>query len=311
MDKLNALKLFAQVAERGSFAATANHLGLAPSTVSKAISRLEQDLQLVLFYRTTRQLTLTKPGEYYLATARRLINELEQCEQSLQLNNNALAGSIKVNAPVSYGTLYLNPMIANFHERYPDITLDISYQDAYVDMIAEGIDVSFRSGSISDSGLIAKQLSPMDFLICASPSYIQKYGRPKTYAELDQHAWIRFRYRQTGKLHPIFVHEDGQERALDPSREWIVDDGESLLTLCMQGVGLTQIPHFIAKRGLESGNIVPLFEHFRSSNFGIWVIYPERSYLPAKIRVFIEFIQAELKKNGETPLHTWAESLPK
>lgn len=307
MDKLNLLKLFVNVTERGSFAATANHLGLSPSTLSKAIARLEKDLQLVLFYRTTRQLTLTESGQAYLAVARNILSELEQCEQRLSHSNDSPQGTIKVNTPVSYGRLYLNPLIGKFHQLYPEITLEISYQDAYVDMIAEGVDICLRTGTLSDSGLIAKQLSAMDFLICASPDYVQKHGKPSSIDELQQHPWVRFRYRQTGRLHPIFVGDNGNELLLDPGQQWIVDDGEALLELCAQGVGLTQIPHFIAKRGLERGEIEVVMPYYRPKHFGIWAIYPEREYLPAKIRVFIEFLQQEIQDMGESPFETWAE----
>lgn len=307
MDKLNLLKLFINVAEKGSFAAAANHLGLSPSTLSKAMAKLEKELKLVLFYRTTRQLTLTESGQAYLAVAKSILSDLEQCEKNLSHNNDSPRGVIRINTPVSYGRLYLTPLLGKFHQRYPEITLEISYQDAYVDMITEGIDICLRSGTLSDSGLIAKQLSPIDFLICASPEYIQTYGKPSSVDELNQHPWIRFRYRQTGKLHPIFVTEHGKQQILDPGQQWIVDDGEALLELCTQGIGLTQLPHFIAKRGLENGKIKAVLPHYRPHQFGIWAIYPEREYLPAKIKVFIDFIQQELKEMGETPFHTWAE----
>lgn len=307
MDKLNLLKLFINVAEKGSFAAAANHLGLSPSTLSKAMAKLEKELKLVLFYRTTRQLTLTESGQAYLSVAKSILSDLEQCENNLSHKNESPRGVIRINTPVSYGRLYLTPLLGKFQQLYPEITLEISYQDAYVDMITEGIDICLRSGTLSDSGLIAKQLSPIDFLICASPAYIQAHGKPSSVDQLNQHPWIRFRYRQTGKLHPIIVAEHSKEQALDPGQQWIVDDGEALLELCTQGIGLTQLPHFIAKRGLESGEIEALMPHYRPHQFGIWAIYPEREYLPAKIKVFIDFIQQELKEMGETPFHTWAE----
>lgn len=307
MDKLNLLKLFINVAERGSFAATANHLGLAPSTLSKAVARLEKDLEIVLFYRTTRKLTLTESGQEYLYIARKLITELEHCEKKLCQLNKQPQGVIKLNTPVSYGSLYITPLLGKFHQLYPEITFDISYQDAYVDMIAEGVDVCLRSGTLSDSGLIAKQLSVMDFLICASPAYVEKHGKPNSVEEFDQHPWIRFRYRQTGKLHPIFAMQSNSECLLDPGQQWVVDDGEALLSLCAQGVGLTQIPHFIAREGIAQQQILPVFPMYRPKNYGIWAIYPEREYLPEKIKVFLEFLSNEISAIGENSVTTWAE----
>ncbi|MCG8517782.1 MAG: LysR family transcriptional regulator [Pseudomonadales bacterium] len=308
MDKLNLIRLFLTVVDRGSFAAAAAVQGLSPSTVSKAIARLEEDLRLLLFHRTTRQLTLTVAGQNYAKTVRQLVSELDQCEKDLGRQNDSPSGRLRVNVPVSYGRRYVVPMLSGFRERYPDIELDVRFDDSYVDMIEQGIDVSIRSGTLAESGLIARQLSPVDFLICGSPAYL---GATRTIAATDfgRHPWVRFRFQQTGRVLPVMVPGDEESLMLDPGRQFVVDDGEALAELCAAGAGLTQVPHFIARDWLAGGQIVPVAPAYRPPGFGVWVVYPEREYLPQKIRVFIEWLEKYVREQGESAYHTWAENL--
>ncbi len=305
MDKLNLLKLFVRVIEAGSFAKVANNQGLSPSTISKAIQRLESDLKVSLLHRSTRQIALTQAGREYLETAKNIINQLEASERSILQHNNQAEGLLRINLPISYGRLYVLPYIGEFTQRYPSISLDISFDDRYVDMVERGIDIVLRSGTLGDSNLIAKQLSPIDFLICASPEYIKTYGQPKNHTSFEQHRWIRFRFRQTGKIMPIME----RQRSHNPSNNLICDDGEALIALCEQGLGITQMPHFLAREAIQKGTIKAILPVFRPKDYGIWAIYANREFLPEKIRVFIDFIQEKLNSIGESPYHLWTEDL--
>lgn len=308
MDKLNLLKLFISVVDRGSFAAASAALGLSPSTVSKAIARLESDLKLYLFHRTTRQLTLTEAGMAYLETVRKLVAELEQCENQLVQSNDTPQGRLRINAPVSYGRRYLIPLLGEFHRRYPQITVDLSLDDAYVDMIEQGVDVCIRSGSLDESSMIAKQLSPMDFITCASPDYLTN-APPISEDNYDNHPWIRFRFKQTGRLMPVLVNQEEQALTRGPGEDFIVDDGEAMAQLCAQGLGLTQMPHFLARDWLKDGTIVAVTPYVRAKSFGVWMIYAQRQFQPAKIRAFLNFMTEQMEKNGETQFRTWSETL--
>jgi len=309
MDKLRLLQLFVAAADLGSFAAVAKQLGTSPSTVSKAISRLEEDLGLQLFYRNTRNLTLTQSGESYVATVRSVTSELSACENELLQLNDQPKGVLKINVPVSYGRLYISQWLKTFHQRYPEITLDVSYSDHYVDMIEQGVDVCIRSGTVQDSRLVVRRLSPMDFLICGSPDYITAHGRPNNPEEFVDHKWIRFRFGQTGKLMPIRHFKNNEIRDYEPDNSFMVDDGEALAELCASGLGLTQIPHFIARKWLKSKAIVPLFPPLQLEGFGVYVLYPKREYLPLRVRVFIDFLVEQLALIGERSDKTWATQL--
>ncbi len=310
MDKLNLLKLFLQVIDKGSFVSASSSLGLSPSTISKAIQRLEQDLQIQLFYRTTRKLTLTEGGRNYAQTVRALILDLERCEADLSISNNTAKGLLRLNVPTSYGRVYILPLLGKFKAQYPDIDIDISFDDAYVDMVEQRVDLCIRSGSLDDSNMIAKQLSPMDFILCASASFLEMH--PKlSFERFEDYPWIRFRFKQSGRLMPILRQKGEEIINLEPGQQYIVDDGEAMISLCAQGLGITQVPHFLARDAIKTGEVVPLLPVVRHSGFAVRAIYAKREFLPAKIRVFIDFLVEELKKSGESAYHTWAEGLEK
>lgn len=308
MDKLNLLKLFLQVIDKGSFVAASSSLGLSPSTVSKAIQRLEQDLQLQLFYRTTRKLTLTEGGRNYAKTVRALIFDLERCEAELGSLNTSARGRLILNVPMSYGRVYILPMLNKFKALYPEIDLDISFDDAYVDMVEQRVDLCIRTGMLEDSNLVAKQLSPMDFITCASPDFLKKHPKinPEDY---NDYPWIRFRFKQSGRLMPILSAQGKELVNLDPGKHYVVDDGEAMISLCTQGLGLTQVPHFLARDSIKRKDLLPILPFIRHPNFAVRAIYAKREFLPTKIRVFIDFLIEELERSGEGALYTWAESL--
>ena len=305
MDKLNLLKLFVNAVEHRGFAAAANHLGLSASTISKGIARLEESINIKLFNRSTRQVHLTDAGVKYLVIARRIVLDLEQCERELQQNNDLPCGKVKINLPVSYGRLYVSPLLQEFIGLYPEIELELSFNDSYVDILEQGIDVAIRSGKLEDQRLVARKISPIDFLICASPGYIAKHGLPASADDYSQHTWIRFKYRHSGRLMPISVDEGSGLQLHDPGQQFIVDDGEALAQLCAQGLGLTQLPHFIARDWLARKEIVTISPALRTSE-GVYCVYPKREFLPQKNRILIDFLVSKIEESGESTYHTWA-----
>tara|TARA_R110002167_G_C12689088_1_gene652231 strand:- start:389 stop:1339 length:951 start_codon:yes stop_codon:yes gene_type:complete len=308
MDKLSLLKLFVSAVDHGGFAAAANHQGLSASTVSKGMARLEDNLKIKLFHRSTRQVHLTDAGARYLVTARRILLELEQCEQELKQTNELPCGQIKINLPVSYGRLYIMPLLQGVTKLYPDITLEVSFNDSYVDILEQGIDLTIRTGKLEDQRLVARMLSPIDFILCASPDYIAANSFPTCAAEYSQHSWVRFKYPQSGRLMPITVDEGQGVKSYNPGSQFIVNDGEALAELCAQGLGLTQLPHFIARDWLETKRLVPISPSLRSLE-GVYCVYPKREFLPTKVKVLIEYLIMKIEQNGENTYHTWAETL--
>ena len=305
MDKFRALQFFIAAIEEGSFAGAAKRYATDPSTVSKSIKRLEQTLGLQLLQRSTRQLSLTTTGQTYFETVHDLASRLSLCEEELKTYNDAPAGKLKINLPVSYGRLYVQPMLWAFRMRYPDINLDVTYSDEYVDMIGKGIDVSIRSGHLNDSRLVAQKLSPMEFVVCASPSYIAATQTPINEANYAHHVWIRFRFKQTGKLMPIVINDYDKGQVPEVGEQIVVDDGEAMASACAAGLGITQIPHFVAKSWVERGELKVVSRPYRLKEGAVYIIYPKREFMPQRSRLFIDFVKDWNLAQGENPQSTW------
>lgn len=306
---MRSLEFFLATCDGGSFAAAARICNTDPSTVSKAIGRLEAQLGLTLFQRSTRQLRITTAGKRYARTARNLLQDLASCEVELKLLNDSPSGTLRISSGVCYGHLYIRPLLPAFCQRYPGIKLELELNDLHVDVIENGIDVALRTGYVKDSRLVARRLSPMDFLTCVSPQYLEAHGTPRCREDFHQHQWIGFRIKETQQLQPVFLPDENGEYGpyeLEPSH--ITDDGEAMAQMCADGLGFSQLPHFLAKEGLNSGALVSLYPYFKLTqpHSGVFAIYPKREFLPAKVRVFIDFLTATLTGMGETPNRTWA-----
>ena len=309
MDKLRSLELFLATCDGGSFAAAARICNTDPSTVSKAIGRLEAHLGLTLFQRSTRQLTVTTAGKRYARTVRNTMQDLSSCEVELKHLNDSPSGTLRISSGVCYGHLYLRPMLPAFCQRYPAIKLELELNDLHVDIIENGIDVALRTGFVKDSRLVARRLSPMDFLTCVSPHYLEAHGTPRCREDFHQHQWIGFRIKETQQLQPIFLPDhQGEYLPYELERSHITDDGEAMAHMCADGLGFAQLPHFLAKKGLNSGALVSLYPclELPQPESGVFAIYPKREYLPAKVRVLIEFLTTSLAAMGESPNRTWA-----
>ena len=315
MDKLHLIHIFCTVVKTGSFANAANHLSMSPSSISKAINRLETDLQCQLFHRSTRKLSLSVEGNAYFSTTTKIITELKSCEETLKNQTQRPCGLLKLNLPVSYGRIYILPLISKFQAIYPDIDIHLSFDDSYVDLINGGYDLSIRTGTLEDKNHFTRKLSPMDFLICGSPHYLEKLQETNdtdkiSIEHLEQQPWIQFRFKQTGRVMPISIPTKGGVHKFVPDKGIVLDDGEALAHLCSDHLGLTQVPHFIAKPWINRGDLISLLPIYQPESAGVFITYSEKNLLPTKSRVFIDFISQEMEVMGETANRTWAEDLP-
>jgi DNA-binding transcriptional LysR family regulator len=327
MDKFKTIALFMSTIETGSFSATAKKHATDPSTVSKAIKRLEEQLGLQLLYRSTRQLSLTSAGQKYADTVGSLYQQLESCEHELKSANNSYSGALKINLPVSYGRVYMLPMLSQFKKTYPDIELEVSFNDQYVDMISDAVDISIRSGTLNDSRLVAQKLSPMPFVLCMSTKGQENQSLKSVCAsnssgsadlgiiqnidisneELAALPWVLFRFKQTGKTMPINFTYQGRNIHVEPKRVTIVDDGEAMARMCAEGLGLCLMPHFNAKALVMEDKMKVVAKVDEFPNSGVFIVYPKRKDLPKRTQVFIEFVKAYLKEMGESPSKTWLD----
>ncbi|MCJ8318805.1 MAG: LysR substrate-binding domain-containing protein [Colwellia sp.] len=292
----------------GSFAATAKKHATDPSTVSKAIKRLESHIGLQLFYRSTRQLSLTSAGQQYANTVGTLYHQLESFEDELKSANDSYTGVLKINVPVSYGRMYVLPMLCQFKKQYPDISLDVSFNDQYVDMISDAVDISIRSGTLADSRLVAQKLTPMDFVLCAGTEFSTLTNIDICNEGLISQPWILFRFKQTGKTLPINFSYQGKVIDIEPENITVVDDGEAMAEMCAAGLGLSLMPHFTAKKLVAEQKIKVIAKLDDFPGSGVFIVYPKREYLPKRTQVFINFVKSYLEQMGESPKHTWLKN---
>ncbi|MCG9595515.1 LysR family transcriptional regulator [Vibrio sp. Isolate25] len=305
MDKLNLLKLFISVVDLGNFTSAANQLGQSPSTISKAIARLEQNLGVRLIHRTTRQVKLTEAGFNYLNTAREVVDILKNSEEQLAQSTSSPSGTLRVNLPLSFGQHYIAPLMPEFCRLYPEVKLDLSFSDEYTDILESGMDIAVRSGKLNDSNLIARRLCPIDLGMFASPEYLREKGRPDSVEQLNEHKWIMYRFKQSGRLLTMVMTFNGQQIEINPEYQITVDNGYAMATLASLGAGIAYMPHYLARDLVQEGKLVLVSQPQRNPEQAVYLYYPCRDFVPAKVKVFIDYVVEKLEEQGESMNSSW------
>ena len=295
MDGFGAIPVFVAVVETGGFSPAARKLGVSKSAVSKRISRLENKLGVRLLYRTTRQLSLTEAGERYYEHAVKAMAYASGAEDAVTQLQAEPQGRLRINTPMSFGRLHIAPLIPRFLARYPRIDVDMVMDDRVVDLVEEGFDVAIRGGDLPDSTLIARRLAPMRSVVCASPEYLaQKPAPPNPEALLD-HNCLLFSYSASewtflGQGEPVTVRVSGGYR---------VNNSEALREALLQGLGIARIPTFVVGPDLAAQRLVQVLTSYRTPEKTVYALFPKRQHLPAKVRVFIDFVVERL--GGDVP----------
>jgi DNA-binding transcriptional LysR family regulator len=292
MDRLGTLGIFVQTAEGGSFVAGARRLGLSSSAVGKAIARLEQELGVRLFHRSTRSMTLTEEGSFFLNTCRRIISELDMAQTELSKSHAAPRGHLRVSLPLA--GMLLMPAISAFMRTYPDITLDLDFTDRLVDVIEEGFDAVIRTGDVRDTRLMNRKLGTFRFQIVAAPNYLKAEGTPLAPEDLLQHKCLHHRYPSTGKLEPWPLVRNGEELRLTLPTTTIASTIEPLIHLAENGFGITCLPPFAVSAQIADGRLLPLLEDHIAKTGIFRILWPTSRYLSPKIRIFVDFMAANL-----------------
>jgi DNA-binding transcriptional LysR family regulator len=291
MNKFLALGVFTKVAENGGFTSAARKLGMSVSAVTKIVARLEDDLGTQLFNRTTRQLSTTDYGQEFYERAVRILADLEDAEMTLQRGNVAARGKIRAAVPLSFGRVTLVPELPGFFAKYPDIVLDLSFVDSTrpIDMIASGYDVAVRTGNIIDSRLISRLLIRSPLVTVASPDYLARHGTPATPQDLNNHNCL------TGTVAGPewrFTAKDGSEMMIRVRGNTIINNGDALREAAVAGMGVVQATWWLVRKDLENGTVEPVLTDYAAQGSPISVLYPANRHLPAKVRVFVDFLIA-------------------
>ncbi len=296
---ITSVLAFIEVATRGAFNEAARALELSPSATSKAVTRLEDHLGVKLLRRTTRSVSLTPEGVRYLEGARQIVQDLRELDAELSASTSEPRGKLSVNAPAALARMWLVDTLPTFHSRYPRVNVELILDDRTVDLAGEGVDVVIRSGELADSvSLVAKKLYDETLYTCAAPDYWARHGRPAHPEDLKHHNCLNFRVAQTGRQFPWAFTVDGMVAQIDVEGSLTVNEGESVARAAMAGLGVAQLPGYMARAALQDGRLEEALEEFRPPSTPITALYLDRRLVSPKVRAFIDFLAETASELG-------------
>ncbi len=301
MDNLTAMRVFARVAEAGSFSAAGRQLGMAPSSVSRRIADLEDALGARLLHRTTRRLSLSEAGEIYLARVERILLDVDEAALAVARSDGAPSGVLRVTVAASLGRLHLAPALAAFQRLNPGVRVVLGATDRLVDLVEEGVDLAVRVGRQRDSSLVARKIGTSRRLACASPDYLRSAGRPRIPADLARHNCLLFR-DHPGAAAWRFDGADGVSE-VRVSGSLVSNDGQALTAAATAGLGIVLAPEWLLGPDLKAGRLRPLLSKHRvvPDATPLYAVYPHQRHLPGKVRAFVDFLAARF-----APPYDWS-----
>jgi DNA-binding transcriptional LysR family regulator len=288
MDKLNSIRAFAKVVEHGGFAAAARELRLSRSAVNKHVIELEHALGVQLLARTTRSVAPTENGQAYYERCVAILSDLEEADLAVTRLQSEPRGLLRVNAPMSFGTLHLSRAVADFMERYPELQIQLVLSDQLLDPVQEGFDVTLRIADLPSSSLIARRIVPALRVVCAAPAYLKRRGTPKHPDDLRSHDCLTYGHLATGNQWKL-TGPDGDHWIPIPWR-LCTNNAEVLRDAAVQGRGIALLPTFIAGADLQEGKLRTILPAYKAPEISVYAIYPQTRHLSVKIRLFIDFL---------------------
>lgn len=294
MGNLDAIPFFLEVVKQGSFAKAARELGISRSAINKRVVQLEDSLGVRLLHRTTRQVSLTESGANFHRYVKKAHYWIQKAEDAATSQQSEPLGTLKVSVPVSFGRLAIAPLIPSFLKQYPGISIDMTMSDDYVDIVAGGYDMAIRGGDLMDSSLIARKLISSHSVLCAAPAYFTESGLnlPTQPSELSQHNALV--YRHAAETMEWTLAQERKVETVTVRGNYRVNNSEALLIAVVQGLGLARLPDFIAMPYIQSGELIQVLPDYVMQEKSIYAIFPERDYMPIKLRVFLDYLTKEL-----------------
>jgi DNA-binding transcriptional LysR family regulator len=306
MNLLGAIDCFIKVVEAGSIVGAAKTLGISAAAVSQTLSRLEAHLDTRLLQRTTRSMALTESGAVYFDRVKRIALDLESAQSAISHAQTQLQGRLSIASTAAFGRHVLAPVIAGFAERYPQLTLELSTTDRKISHLQEGVDLSLRIEAQLEDGIVARKVAAVPFVICASPGYLLKAGRPNAPEDLQEHACLAFRYPLDGRFLRWRFVRDGQRFEAAINATAISDDIDALAQMAIHGAGITRLAEFVAAPYLASGQLVALFEQRGDSTLAsaeplaIYACVQERAAITPKVKAFMDYLLEHLQARWPT-----------
>lgn len=292
------LSFFQEIVKQGSLSAAARELGITPAAVSKRLAKIEESLGVALVRRTTRRLSLTDEGEHFLASARRILTELEEMEQQVAQNRLTPKGLLRVNAPLGFGRTYITPIISRFVKRYPEVEVQLQLTDHPLSLVDDTFEIGIRFGEIPDARLVARCIARNRRLVCAAPSYLKLHGVPKTPHDLVHHNCIVLRQNETA--YGLWRFSRGKQTETVKVRGTLSsNDGEAALNWVLAGHGLMLRAEWDIAKYVRTGRLAILLEDYATEPADIFAVYSERQARSPRVRAFTDFLVSSFAQSAE------------
>lgn len=294
MDKLKAISIFIEIADHGSMSAAARSLGVVNSVVTKNLNELEAWLGEKLVFRTTRNLRLTQDGMNYLSECRVILNQVNQLENKANLGEEIIQGQVTVTAPLHLGQSLLSPLLAEFHHRFPLVSLNLVLSDNFEDMVDKGFDIALRVSQMPDSNFISRRLKMVRLKLLASPQYINQHGLPSSPKALNDHQCIVEGYSDDRRRWR-FKNKNGKQISTSVGGNFRVNYGGMVKAICMEGLGIAQLPDFMVKQEIEVETLVEVLPEYDLDNFYIHLLYHQKSTTNKVVKAVIDYVVEKAK----------------
>ncbi|MBN8941870.1 MAG: LysR family transcriptional regulator [Rhizobiales bacterium] len=291
MDQLAAMRAFVRVVETGNFTRAAEALDTPKPTITKLVQSLEAHVRTKLLNRTTRRVTVTPDGAAYYERVVRLIADVDELDASMTVSQASLQGRLRVDVGTSAASLIILPALPDFHARYPEIQIDLGVSDRVANLIAEGVDCVVRAGTITDQSLVARRIAEIHMMTCAAPSYLARHGEPLHPLDLEKdHYMVGFMHPRTGRVETYDFSAHGEQHEIRSRYVVAVNEGNAFMAATLAGLGIAQVPVFMAWPYLVDGRLKPVLTDWTIGLYPLHVVYPPNRHLSNKLRVFVDWI---------------------
>ena len=294
--QLEDMQIFIRVVDAGGISKAAEQLDIAKSAVSRRLADLESRLGVRLLNRTTRISSLTEAGKGFYQRSRKIVDDVTELNALTHESNSALEGTINLAVPLSFGLAHLAPALDDFIKLHPQLSININFSDQQLNLIEEGIDLAVRIADLKDSSLMARKISPIKTLICASLTYLQKHGTPKTADDLKQHALLYYNLSSSSTWQ--LKDTQGEQHSIHVKAKIIANNGEFLKDMAIASHGIVLMPTFILWQAIAKGELLPILSNYTTPQLNAYAVYPQTRYLSQRTRMLIDFL---VERFGDTP----------
>jgi len=295
MDKLDAMQMFVRVVETGSFTQVAREFATTQPTVTKQMAQLEARLKVRLLNRNTRGVSLTEPGALYYEKCKAIVAALAEAESVVRVRQHQVHGLLRVGSSVAFGRRVLVPLALQFMAKNPQVHVDLSFEDRYTDLVAQGIDVALRLGKLADSSLGARALGANPWVLVASPQYLRKHGTPRKPPDLKEHATLIYSSVQGNDVWRL-RGASGEAVSVPVTGRLRSNNLSALLAAARAHMGIAMLPRYVAHESLHAGRVVEVLKTCRLPEQEIHAVYPSPRLVPQKVQAFIAFVQGQFDK---------------